>query len=76
PGEILVAPATAASWTMVFNSIVGVITDGGGYLSHALIVAREFGMPAVVGTQEATKKLKTGQKVRIDGTKCEVYILD
>ncbi|MDD3654967.1 MAG: PEP-utilizing enzyme, partial [Desulfotomaculaceae bacterium] len=56
PGEILVAPATAASCTMVFNSIVGVITDGGGYLSHALIVAREFGMPAVVGTQEATKK--------------------
>jgi len=76
PGEILVAPATAASWTMVFNSIKGVVTDGGGYLTHALIVAREFGIPAVVGTQEATEKIKTGQKIRINGNKCEVYILD
>jgi len=75
-GDILVAPATAASWTMVFNSIKGVVTDGGGYLTHALIVAREFGIPAVVGTQEATMKIKTGQKIRIDGNKCEVYIVE
>ena len=76
PGTILVVPATAASWTLVFNTVKGVITNGGGYLSHALIIAREFGIPAVVGTQEATKKIKTGQRVRIDGNKCEVYILD
>jgi phosphohistidine swiveling domain-containing protein len=76
PGSILVAPATTASWTLVFNTIKGVITDGGGYLTHALIVAREFGIPAVVGTQEATKRIKTGQKVRIDGNRCLVYILD
>jgi phosphoenolpyruvate-protein kinase (PTS system EI component) len=53
-----------------------VVTDGGGYLTHALIVAREFGIPAVVGTQEATTKVKSGDKIRVDGNKCTVYILD
>jgi pyruvate,water dikinase len=76
PGSILVAPATTASWTPVFNIIKGVVTDGGGYLTHALIVGREFGIPAVVGTQEATRKLKTGQRVKVDGNLCRVYILD
>jgi len=76
PGTILVAPATTASWTPVFNVIKGVVTDGGGYLTHALIVAREFGIPAVVGTQEATAKIKTGDKIRVDGNQCTVYILD
>jgi phosphohistidine swiveling domain-containing protein len=75
PGTILVAPATTASWTPLFNVIKGVITDGGGYLTHALIVAREFGIPAVVGTQEATKKIRTGQRVRVDGNLCRVHIL-
>ena len=76
PDTILVAPATTASWTPIFNVINGVVTDGGGYLTHALIVAREFGIPAVVGTQEATRKIKTGDKIRVDGNKCTVYILD
>ena len=76
PGTILVCPATTASWTPIFNVIKGVITDGGGYLTHALIVAREFGIPAVVGTQEATRKIKTGQRVRVDGNLCRVHILD
>ncbi|MBS3920786.1 MAG: hypothetical protein KG012_18085 [Deltaproteobacteria bacterium] len=76
PGTILVAPATTASWTPVFNVIKGVVTDGGGYLTHALIVGREFGIPAVVGTQEATRKIKSGQRIRVDGNTCRVYILD
>lgn len=74
-GTILVAPSTMASWAPLFNVIKGVITDGGGYLAHALILSREFGIPAVVGTQEATKKIKTGQRVRVDGNQCRVYIL-
>ena len=76
PGVILVAPATTASWTPVFNIIKGVVTDGGGYLTHALIVAREFGIPAVVGTQEATRKIVTGQRIRIDGNLCRVWVLE
>jgi phosphohistidine swiveling domain-containing protein len=76
PGAILVAPGTTPGWTPIFNLVSGVITDGGGYLSHALIVAREFGIPGVVGTQEATKKIKTGMRVRVDGNQCTVHILD
>jgi pyruvate,water dikinase len=76
PGAILVVPATAASWTPVFNIVKGVVTDGGGYLTHALIVAREFGVPAVIGTQEATRKIKTGQRIRIDGNLCRVWVLE
>jgi pyruvate,water dikinase len=76
PGAILVVPATAASWTPVFNIIKGIVTDGGGYLTHALIVAREFGVPAVIGTQEATRKIKTGQRIKIDGNLCRVWVMD
>jgi pyruvate, water dikinase len=76
PGAILVVPATAASWTPVFNIIKGVVTDGGGYLTHALIVAREFGIPAVIGTQEGTRKIKTGQRIKIDGNLCRVWVMD
>lgn len=74
PDAILVVPATAASWTPVFNIIKGIVTDGGGYLTHALIVAREFGIPAVVGTQEGTRKIKTGQRIKIDGNLCRVWV--
>jgi phosphohistidine swiveling domain-containing protein len=76
PGVILVVPATTASWTPVFNVIKGIVTDGGGYLSHALVIAREFGIPAVVGTQEATQRIKTGQKIRIDGNLGRVWVTD
>jgi phosphohistidine swiveling domain-containing protein len=74
PGAILVVPATAASWTPVFNIIKGVVTDGGGYLTHALIIAREFGIPAVIGTQDGTRKIKTGQHIKIDGNLCRVWV--
>jgi len=75
PGEILVAPGTSAPWTPAFEIIKGVITDGGGALCHAVIVAREYGIPAVTGCLEATKKIKTGDKVRVDGDLGVVYIL-
>ena len=75
PGEILVAPATSPQWVPVFAVIKGVVTDLGGALAHALIVAREYGMPAVVGTFEGTQKIQTGQRVRIDGTNLTVQVL-
>jgi pyruvate,water dikinase len=75
PGTILVAPATVASWTPAFSVIKGVVTDGGGYLTHAVIVARDLGIPAVVGTLEATRKIKDGQRIRVDGNLLRVYIL-
>lgn len=76
PGAILVVPATTASWTPVFNIVKGVVTDGGGYLTHALIVAREFGIPAVVGTQDGTRKIKTGQRIKVDGNLCRVWVME
>jgi len=76
PGEILVAPATSAAWTVVFSVISGLVCDGGGSLSHPIIMAREFGIPCVSGTVEATTKIKTGQNVRVDGDLGAVFILD
>jgi phosphohistidine swiveling domain-containing protein len=75
PGEILVAPCTAVPWTPVFGIISGVVTDAGGSLAHAAIVAREYGIPAVIGTQAGTAKIKTGDKIKVDGTNGCVYIL-
>ncbi len=75
PGEILVAPITAPSWAAAFAVATGVITDIGGMMSHAAIVCREYGIPAVVGTGFATARLKTGQRVRIDGKAGTVELL-
>jgi phosphoenolpyruvate synthase/pyruvate phosphate dikinase len=74
-GDILVAPGMSAPWTPVFEIISGVITDGGGATSHPVIVAREYGIPCVVGCIEATKKIKTGDRVKLDGDLGVVYIL-
>jgi pyruvate,water dikinase len=74
PGEILVAPATSAQWTPVFEIVKGIVTDGGGALSHAVIVAREYGIPAVTGCQQGTKKIKTGDRVKVDGDLGIVFI--
>jgi phosphohistidine swiveling domain-containing protein len=74
PGEILVAPGTSAAWTVAFSLIKGLITDGGGALSHPVIMAREYGIPCVAGCVEGTQKIRTGQKVRIDGNLGVVYI--
>ena len=75
PGEILVAAITAPSWASAFSVVSGVVTDIGGLMSHAAIVCREYGMPAVVSTGFATSRLKTGQRVRIDGHKGTVTLL-
>jgi pyruvate,water dikinase len=75
-GDILVAPGTSAAWTVAFSFIKGLITDGGGALSHPVIMAREYGIPGVAGCLEATQKIKTGQRVKVDGNLGVVYILD
>ena len=76
PGEILVSPYTSPTWTPLFGIIKAAVTDGGGYLAHAAIVGREYGIPAVVGTLEATRKIKTGQRIRVDGNLLRVYVIE
>jgi pyruvate,water dikinase len=75
PGEILVAYQTDISWTLLFPRAAAVITDVGAPLSHAAIVARELGIPAVVGCGNATQRLKTGDRVRVNGGQGVVEIL-
>jgi len=67
PGEILVAATTNVGWTPLFPKAAAIITDIGAPLSHAAIVARELGIPAVVGCGLATTRLKTGDRVIVDG---------
>jgi pyruvate,water dikinase len=73
-GEILVAPYTDPSWTPLFRKAGAVVTDYGGAASHAAIVAREYGLPAVMGTSNATTVLKDGQNVRVDGARGTVSV--
>jgi phosphohistidine swiveling domain-containing protein len=75
PGEVLVAPTTAAPWIAVFHVVSGVVTDMGGSMAHAVIMGREFGIPVVTGTLEGTTKIKTGDRVRVDGNNMVVYLL-
>jgi phosphohistidine swiveling domain-containing protein len=75
-GEILVAVQTDIAWTLVFPRAAAVITDIGAPLSHAAIVARELGIPAVVGCGNATAVLKTGDRVRVDGGRGMVEVLE
>jgi pyruvate,water dikinase len=74
-GEILVATVTAPAWAPVFGKIKAVVTDIGGMMSHAAIVCREYGLPAVTATGTATTTIKDGQMLRVDGSKGEVTIL-
>lgn len=75
PGEVLVTTITNVGWTPLFPRAAAVITDVGAPLSHAAIVARELGIPAVVGCGNATMRLKTGDRVRVDGTAGIVEVL-
>ncbi len=75
-GEILIAPVTAPSWGPVFAHVAAVVTDIGGMMSHAAIVCREYGLPAVTGTGSATVAIKSGQRVRVDGSAGTVTVLD
>ena len=74
-GDILVCPYTGTAWTPLFVKIAGVVTDTGGMLTHAAIAAREYNIPAVVGTWKATNSIQDGDIIRIDGTAGIVKIL-
>ena len=74
PGEVLVCPTASPSWTILFGIAGALVTDGGGPLAHAAIVAREHGLPAVVGTVHATTELADGQLVTVDGTAGTVMV--
>ncbi len=74
-GEILVAPMTAPSWTPLFGTVAGVVTDTGGVLSHSAVVAREYGIPAVVGTLRATSVIRDGQLIEVDGRAGTVHLV-
>jgi pyruvate, water dikinase len=65
-GEILVAPSASTSWTPVFGMIAAAVFGSGGIMCNAAIVAREYGLPAIIGAGTATKRIKTGDRLRID----------
>lgn len=69
PGSVLVAGTTTPAWTPLFAMASAVVTDIGGPLSHGSIVAREYGIPAVMGTGVATRRIKSGQRITVDGSK-------
>ena len=75
PGEVLVARATAPAWTPLFGRATAVVTDAGTLAAHASLVAREYGIPAVVGAGDATRRLRTGQLVTVDGVTGTVQIV-
>jgi pyruvate,water dikinase len=74
-GDVLVAEATMPPWTPLFALVAAVVTDTGGVLSHSAVVAREYGIPAVVGAGIATRTLRDGQMVEVDGSAGIVYIV-
>ena len=75
PGEILVCPGTDPAWTPLFMTAGGLVTEVGGMMTHGSVVAREYGIPAVVGVHQATQRLKDGQKIRLDGTTGTIVVL-
>ena len=72
PGEILVAPSTDPGWTPLFLTAGGLVMEMGGPMSHGAIVAREYGIPAVVGVPDATQLIETGRRIIVDGSAGEV----
>ncbi len=74
PGDILVAAITTPAWTPLFAMAAGIVTDVGGPFSHGSIVAREYGIPAVLGTGAATRRIHSGQTITVDGTAGEVIL--
>jgi pyruvate,water dikinase len=76
PGTILVCTTTTPAWTPLFSQAVGLVTDVGGALAHGSIVAREYGIPAVMGTGVATERIRSGMMLAIDGDKGTVKLLD
>lgn len=74
-GDILVTAFTDPGWTSLFVSIKGLVTEAGGLMTHGAVIAREYGLPAVVGVEQATKLIKDGQSIRVNGTDGYVEIL-
>lgn len=74
-GDVLVAVTTTPAWTPLFPALAGLVTETGGILSHAAIVAREYGLPAVVGAPEATRRIPDGAPVEVDGTAGSIELL-
>ncbi|HEU4920744.1 MAG TPA: PEP-utilizing enzyme [Candidatus Limnocylindrales bacterium] len=74
-GDILVCQMTNPAWVVLFTKIAGLVTDTGGTTSHPAVLSREFGIPAVVGTSVATHRIRTGDRIRVDGTNGRVEIL-
>jgi pyruvate,water dikinase len=75
PGDILVTTFTDPSWTPLFVSIKGLVTEVGGLMTHGAVIAREYGLPAVVGAEHATRLIKDDQRIRVNGTEGYVEIL-
>ena len=75
PGEIMVCPGTDPSWTPLFLTAGGLIMEVGGMMTHGAVVAREYGIPAVVGVDQATEQLHTGMRIRLDGSSGQIVIL-
>jgi phosphoenolpyruvate synthase/pyruvate phosphate dikinase len=75
PGDILVTAYTDPSWTPVFVAIKGLVTEVGGLMTHGAVIAREYGLPAVVGVEHATTRIRDGQRIRVHGTEGYVEIL-
>ncbi|MDO8209725.1 rifamycin-inactivating phosphotransferase [Conexibacter sp. CPCC 206217] len=76
PGDILVTAYTDPSWSPLFVAIEGLVTEAGGLMTHGAVVAREYGLPAVVGVEHATRLIQDGQRIRVHGTDGYVEILD
>lgn len=76
PGDILVTAYTDPSWSPLFVAITGLVTEVGGQMTHGAVIAREYGLPAVVGVQNATRLIKDGQRIRVNGTDGYVEVLD
>lgn len=74
-GDILVTPFTDPSWTPLFVSIKGLVTEVGGLMTHGAVIAREYGLPAIVGVENATRLIKDGQRIRVHGTEGYIEIL-
>ena len=75
PGDILVTAYTDPSWSPLFVAITGLVTEVGGLMTHGAVIAREYGLPAVVGVEQATRLIRDRQRIRVNGTDGYVEIL-
>jgi pyruvate,water dikinase len=75
PGDILVTAYTDPSWSPLFVSIGGLVTEVGGLMTHGAVIAREYGLPAVVGVDRATRLIQDGQRIRLNGTHGYIELL-